>query len=486
MATKRITDLTNVTSVQDTDLLVVETSEGTRSVSRNDLLDGKAPSAYIPTYNLLKNSNFANPVASFGMGASVDGVRYVFDEWRFSNATTTVAQGDGYITLTTVEQYASIYQKVSGIAGKTLTFAVKGRSDNRISVRVFNEKFNTQYALGDEAFTDGIAIANVTIPDDADTACFLFYAGFTESGGTSDIYWAALYEGTYTVETLPYPVFTSQRIESVNCGLSVQPHNLLDNSDFSNLIAQVGLNGTHFSTQYLADRWYSLSSTTGVQNDDYTTLSTTEKMGSIRQLISTNLAGKTVTIAFKAFAQNNFYCDIYYDVDGTSYSIGHAFTSGVSGIEVLSGTIPEEATNIQVRIYPSYKDGGGSANIYWVAVYEGVYTKDTLPPYKAKEYNVELAECQKYSFSVENGMAYGICDGTNVTLFLPTPQKMRSTPVATWGDVFVRTLNGSSRFTISSIIPVNNGLNLVGTTAEDLGTTICDMPNMNVKFHADL
>ena len=37
MASKRITELTNVTSVQDTDLLVVETSEGTRSVSKEEL-----------------------------------------------------------------------------------------------------------------------------------------------------------------------------------------------------------------------------------------------------------------------------------------------------------------------------------------------------------------------------------------------------------------------------------------------------------------
>lgn len=38
MATKKITELTNVTSVQDTDLLIVETSEGTRSVKKSDLV----------------------------------------------------------------------------------------------------------------------------------------------------------------------------------------------------------------------------------------------------------------------------------------------------------------------------------------------------------------------------------------------------------------------------------------------------------------
>lgn len=38
MATRKITELTNVTSVQDSDLLVVETSEGTRSVSKKELV----------------------------------------------------------------------------------------------------------------------------------------------------------------------------------------------------------------------------------------------------------------------------------------------------------------------------------------------------------------------------------------------------------------------------------------------------------------
>ena len=41
MATKKISELTNVTSVKDTDLLIVETSEGTRSVKKSDLVKVK-------------------------------------------------------------------------------------------------------------------------------------------------------------------------------------------------------------------------------------------------------------------------------------------------------------------------------------------------------------------------------------------------------------------------------------------------------------
>ena len=49
MATKKITDLTNVTSAQDSDLLIVETSGGTRSISKGNLASSIVSSVQIPT-----------------------------------------------------------------------------------------------------------------------------------------------------------------------------------------------------------------------------------------------------------------------------------------------------------------------------------------------------------------------------------------------------------------------------------------------------
>ena len=46
MATKRITDLTNVTSVKDTDLFIVETSEGTRSIDKKNLIPYVTPQMF--------------------------------------------------------------------------------------------------------------------------------------------------------------------------------------------------------------------------------------------------------------------------------------------------------------------------------------------------------------------------------------------------------------------------------------------------------
>lgn len=49
MATKKITDLTRVTSANNTDLLIVETSEGTRSISKSNLASSIISGITMPT-----------------------------------------------------------------------------------------------------------------------------------------------------------------------------------------------------------------------------------------------------------------------------------------------------------------------------------------------------------------------------------------------------------------------------------------------------
>lgn len=79
----------------------------------------------------------------------------------------------------------------------------------------------------------------------------------TSDSITLDLYWAALYEGSYTADTLPPYVPKGKHVEMLNCGVPLASHNLLDNSDFRNPIAQAGLNGMHGSTKYVCDRWIS-------------------------------------------------------------------------------------------------------------------------------------------------------------------------------------------------------------------------------------
>ena len=53
--------------------------------------------------------------------------------------------------------------------------------------------------------------------------------------------------------------------------LTPAPRNLLDNSDFSNPVAQAGLNGLHGSTKYVCDRWISWNADAVFENGCMTT-----------------------------------------------------------------------------------------------------------------------------------------------------------------------------------------------------------------------
>lgn len=175
----------------------------------------------------------------------------------------------------------------------------------------------------------------------------------------------------------------------------LSPRNLLDNSDFSNPVAQAGLNGMHGNTNYICDRWLNYS-VTAEQHDGFMRLTNSLKTAFITQKMECNLQGKPVTIAVKVGAAVECYVGLYYTVDGTGGSISISSGRDVNGIVCFSGIVPANATGLAFRIYPSHVDGGGYVDVYWAALYEGSYTAETLPPYVPKGYAAELAECQRY------------------------------------------------------------------------------------------
>lgn len=89
------------------------------------------------------------------------------------------------------------------------------------------------------------------------------------------------------------------------------PRNLLDNSDFTNLIAQAGILGMHGATKYFADRWKVEGSS--ITYDASTRLITfAENTQSIlTQKVSKDISGKTVTLAIKA---SNVSGNVYLSV----------------------------------------------------------------------------------------------------------------------------------------------------------------------------
>ena len=128
------------------------------------------------------------------------------------------------------------------------------------------------------------------------------------------------------------------------------PRNLLDNSNFTNLVAQAGIGGNHGTIAYAADRWILDSGTVSYEAGVGMTLN-----GTIRQKLEFPPAGET------------------------SAFVGMA--SGEASISYADGAV-------------TITSGGGV--LKWSALYGGVYSASTMPEYQPKGYGAELAECQRY------------------------------------------------------------------------------------------
>lgn len=112
--------------------------------------------------------------------------------------------------------------------------------------------------------------------------------------------WAALYEGSYTADTLPAYQPKDKRVEMLNCGVPLAPHNILDNSDFIHPVNQRG------ETRYTAnghtiDRWRDTSNAKTMVTEEGLDLqnNSTDSDAYWRQRIPANAltSGKAYTMA---------------------------------------------------------------------------------------------------------------------------------------------------------------------------------------------
>lgn len=174
--------------------------------------------------------------------------------------------------------------------------------------------------------------------------------------------------------------------------LTPAPLNLLDNSDFSNPVAQAGLNGLHGSTKYVCDRWISWNADAVFENGCMTTGSPYDQRVS-RTVID---LAKTYTAAICLS-------------DGTIKAASGTFAAGFGSypLGIYCMKADETLGYVIVRL--------NTGNSYrWAALYEGSFTTETLPEYVPKGYGAELAECQRYFQVCNNSFFCGIPDfGTN-------------------------------------------------------------------------
>lgn len=205
----------------------------------------------------------------------------------------------------------------------------------------------------------------------------------------------------------------------------LQPRNLLDNSDFTNLVAQAGIGGNHGAVAYAADRWILDSGTVSYEAGVGLTLN-----GTIRQKLEFLPTGETG--AFVGMA------------------------SGAASISYADGAV-------------TITSSGGV--IKCAALYEGEYTAETLPPYVPKGYAAEMAECQRYYVKIKSGTNF-VFRARNIHSVNYYSAWEISPPI-----IFPKPMRVKPSVEISC--DVNDGVNTIGTPF-DWSNQSCTMPDVTI------
>lgn len=205
------------------------------------------------------------------------------------------------------------------------------------------------------------------------------------------------------------------------------PRNLLDNSDFTNLVNQRGQT-SYNSDGYCFDRWVIWH-----QNGC---------------AVSYDSAKRCVRI------ENATYTTLYQRVPKGILDPNKKYTQAyglVDGSIVISTRIDYSPANYD-SVEGIMLSDGQTLEIVWTALYEGEYTAETLPEYQPKGYGAELAECQRYFYKFNSdtlGISLPLITGiTQVSGFL-FPVEMRATPTMSIASIKTWTTSGFTDVTNS-------------------------------------
>lgn len=196
------------------------------SAANSEKLGGKSPEYYIQPRNLLDNSDFRNPVNQRGIdyGANRNS-GYTIDRWYYEQSA---GAGDGYFGLTEYyvsllapsDGYSQMYQnleKYAKLKGKNVTFAARVRRGSTEKIVCVTFTLGS-IDVGLNLFEDGnLKLFSV------DGMNILIRATGAEE---FQFIWAALYEGSYTADTLPPYVPKGYAAELAECRLYYRPQQM--------------------------------------------------------------------------------------------------------------------------------------------------------------------------------------------------------------------------------------------------------------------
>lgn len=169
-----------------------------------------------------------------------------------------------------------------------------------------------------------------------------------------------------------------------------EANNLLDNSDFRNPVNQRGSNVYAGSSEYTIDRWKSASKLDvkvedgGIRLTCASDATTRNGCGQSLAPEKTPAPGTVVTVAYED-EDGNVYVESG-NMPRTSYL--KLFSGSGIGVNLYS---PDPYARLSFMVPPNE-----SISLRWIALYEGEYTKETLPKHRPKGYAAELMECMRY------------------------------------------------------------------------------------------
>lgn len=234
-----------------------------------------------------------------------------------------------------------------------------------------------------------------------------------------------------------------------NLGIKASARNLLDNSDFTNPVNQRNITNVSVasSTKYFIDRWliYGNGASFNISSKKMIITNDGSATCGLLQRISAEAltVGKTYTLATKAKVTGEQWYLSYGITAGNNADSSSALSGDIEKVHIFTFTLPESENNIyNFRIRCS--SAVGTAEIEWIALYEGEYTVDTLPKYIPRSYQEELNTCMRYYqyYDRFDTSGYITTSATDYVIPINLPVPMRVRPTATISKIVGRCSSG--------------------------------------------
>lgn len=484
------------------------------------------------TLNLLDNSDFRNPVNQRGETTYGDAyaAAYTIDRWKRNNArngSLTVNAGAGIALSRTLADNSKVYilqyvnetKKMS--VGKKYTLAAKTASGEVYAAAATYQESQIVITRMPADFVSVVGeTATFTVKVKSNEPLTYQWEWINPDGSYGG------YSGlpSAKTDTLEVPVTLDRdgqyyrcRIEDASGGVSFTEKAKLTivpassvagmvriTSHPADAVAQInetvtfavaaegeGLTYQWEWKQPLATETWQISSGVGATTNTLTVEAKDYRDGYMYRCIVTNSAGHTVTTETAMLVIRDAQGQINPALHSTMVALVSIPNGEIALYSRGSTLLPCVQICVTANTVP--------VELAWVALYEGEYTADTLPPYVSKGYTAELAECQRYYYIIKPEEAWlSMCDGyvkeTNKILCnICFPAEMRIAPTFSYGGEMV--CNTTQYDTISSIalaVADKHRARLTMTTKQAVQVAntysiICNTgTNAYLEFNADL